>query len=408
MTVLLQCYNPRGYRFSMPSASASTSQTALLREKFWPHELLLGLLPLLIAVELLVWIAYLPLTMKGIADFRSMDAGAYMVRTGQGRDLFDYSKQQQIELKILPDGVRFFLRMNHPAYEELLYVPFSMLPYRTGFVLFLALNIGVALLCIVLLQPYLGPLAERWVLFPALLFPSFFPITRALAQGQDSILLLAFLAGAMVYLDKGKDLNAGCLIGLGLFKFQIVLAIALIFFLWKRWRFVAGFAISASICMAISLLMVGVHGFVQYAAMLTSMKLTSHIMLNLRGLLSAVLETHIGLIWLAVVIGLSSVVVLWLTTRARPSLPLAVLAASLVSYHLIAHDASLLIIPIAVALCERTLWMSLAAIFTLVGPLVALWPDYAYLGAIPILLLFAAFIRREDVAGRVASGAVPV
>ena len=380
----------------MSSTSAPGSVASLPKGKFWPHELLLGLLPLLIAVELLVWMAYLPLTWKGIADFRSMDAGAYMVRTGQGRDLFDYPKQQEIETKILPDGVRFFLRMNHPAYEELLYLPFSMLPYRQGFLAFLVLNIGVAVLGIGLLQTHLKPLTERWVLFPALLFPSFFPITRALAQGQDSILLLALLAGALVYIHRGKDLNAGLLIGLGLFKFQIVLPIALIFFLWRRWRFVAGFSISALAAIAVSLLITGVHGFEQYATMLVSMKLTSHIMLNLRGLLSAILESHLSALWLLVVVGFSSLAVLWWTAQAQPSLPLAVLSASLVSYHLIAHDASLLIIPIAVALCQRTVWMSLAAILTLIAPLIALWPDYAYLAAIPTLLLFIAFIRRNS------------
>lgn len=360
-------------------------------QKFWPRELLLGLLPLLIAVQLLVWHAYLPLTETGIADFRSLEACGYMTRTGHLYEMYDFERQKEFELKILPGGVRFFLRMNHPAYEELIFAPLSILPYRAAFLVFLTLNLIVVGMCVRLLQPDLGSLSDRWKPLPALLFVTFFPVTRALAQGQDSVLLLALLTGAFVLTERGRDLPAGILTGLGLFKFQIVLPIAVVYLLWKRWRFVCGFAISSTAATIVSLLMVGIHGFRQYLAMLTSMELTSHIMLNLRGLVSSQLEGRIPHIWVLVVIVLSSLLVLAITAYGPPSMPLAIVAASLVSYHFIAHDATILMIPIAMTLSTESRWRALAGIAVLIGSLVGLLPDYAYLACLPIFALFLAF-----------------
>jgi hypothetical protein len=141
-------------------------------------------------------------------------------------------------------------------------------------------------------------LARAWRGLPVLVFLMFYPIALALMQGQDSILLLALLASALLALDHGRELTAGILVGLGLFKMQIVVPIALLFLLWKRWRFLAGFALSGVMVSLISLGVVGVTQTGAYARSLLSVgagvaagasqfkvPLRVSIMANLRGLI---------------------------------------------------------------------------------------------------------------------------
>jgi hypothetical protein len=378
-------------------------------KQFWPRELALGLLALLLGFEVLVWVAYLPVGFHGFADFRTLYTCGYMARTHHARDIYDADKLQQLEEELVPIGRIFNQPMDHPAYEALLFVPLSLLSYRAALAVFIVFNIGVVALCVRLLEPSFHVLSGRWKPFPALLFAAFFPITRTIVQGQDSILLLALLIGALVCIVAKKDLSAGLLTGLGLFKFQIVLPIALLFLLWRRWRFALGFGISSATVAAVTVLLVGVAGIRQYASMLVGMSLrliseadalrysiSPKTMLNLRGLLSAIFEGRLPHWWLQGLIVVSSLAVLFVAARRRPSLPLAITAAALVSYHLNAQDASVLMIPLGLALCGDSVWAALAAVSVLIVPATAIWPLYGFMGAIPTLALFVIYLLRED------------
>jgi len=325
-----------------------------------------------------------------------------MVRTHDAHDIYDGDKLLALKEQVAPLGRIFNQPMDHPAYEALLFAPLSLLSYHAAFIVFILFNLGVAFLCIRLLKPSFRVLSKRWTFFPALLVAAFFPITRTIVQGQDSVILLALLAGALVCTQKNKDVQAGLLTGLGLFKLQIVLPIALLFLLWRRWGFVLGFGISSAAAAVTTLLLVGVHGVLQYGSILLGMSLSplSELdvlmryalspltMLNLRGLLSAIFQGRISHWPLQALILISSAVVLFVAARCRPSLPLAIVATALVSYHLNAQDASMLIIPIGLCLCSDSVWAALAAIALLIVPITAIFPLYAYLGAIPILALF--------------------
>jgi hypothetical protein len=332
------------------------------KKQFWPRELALGLLPLLIGFELLVWTAYLPSGLHGLAVFRTLYVSGYMVRTLDARDIYDSDKLRDLSDRLVPVGQTLNQPMDHPAYEALFLAPLSLVSYPTALAAFILINLGVLGLCARLLRSSFQVLSERWEFFPSLLFPAFFPVTYALTRGADSIFLLALLAAAMVRIERREDLHAGLLLGLGVFKFQIVIPIALIFLLWKHWRLVLGFAISAASAGLVSLLMVGIQGARQYVSMLLGMSvnLTSEqeairyslsplSMLNLRGLIAALFQTRLPHWWVQGLIFLTSVVVLLIATRCRPSLPLAIIAAALVSYHLNARMAPCSLSPLGCA-----------------------------------------------------------
>jgi hypothetical protein len=101
-------------------------------------------------------------------------------------------------------------------------------------------------------------------------------------------------------------------------------------------------------------------------------------------------------------------VLAWAVSR-KPSLPLALVAALLLSYHLILHDFTLLLLPICLTLdlaMRRTLagltvreWPGRARLAAAVSVLLLLSPAYVaamryhavYLLALPVLLLFFCY-----------------
>src|SRR5437870_3548352 len=139
---------------------------SLVPEKhFWPRELALGLVPILIGLNLLISVVYLRMGLSGFADFRQLYAGGYMIRTGQAHDLYDYDKQQAIEEQLVPLAAHFPLPVNHPAFEELLFAPMSYLSYRSAFCIFLVINLVLLFVCVRLLQSQYGVLKRRWSFF---------------------------------------------------------------------------------------------------------------------------------------------------------------------------------------------------------------------------------------------------
>jgi hypothetical protein len=385
--------------------------------KIKPRVLVLRLLPLLVAHQILLAILYVPLALQGFDDFRQLYTGGYMVRTGHAAQLYDYDTQQRFEELLIPTGLHFTLPINHLAFEELLFVPLSLFTYKVAYWVFMAFNGTLLILCVRLLGQRLKvqPDQRKWI--PTLLLLAFFPIPRALEKGQDSIIMLTLLSAALWALDHEKEFVAGLLVGIGIFKFQIMIPIALLFLVWRRWRFSAGFAASTVVAGLVSLWMVGLDGAREYAHMLLSMsiRLTSdgdmfhygthpRDMINLRGLLSAIFDGKLPHVYVQFLIAACSVVVLLAAARQRPSLPLAIAAASLASYHFIVHDASILIIIVAGALSSGLAWNGAVAILLLIAPLCAIIPDHGYLATVPLLGLFLLMLRCVPERGEFSAG----
>jgi len=382
------------------------NRKALEGARFWPHDLVLGLTPFLLVIQALIWFFYLPMGLRGVADFRSFYTGAYMIRTGHAGELYDFETQMRFHRDLLPEAAKISVTMNHPAFEELFFLPLSFLPYRVAFWTFFAVNLMVLAVSLRLLWPFLRRMTERWFWFPVLLCAEFFPLSRTILQGQDSILLLALLCAAFVLLEREQLFAAGCVVGCGVFRYQIVIPMVILYLLWKRWKFVAGFALTAALAALVSILIVGFHGAMAYAKYTHSVSLgmategdMAHFnispltMLNLRGMISAILWGRATHFWTQVAIFAASALVIILASRLKPDLPLAIIVASLVSYHFLAHDASIWIIPIFAALCGASVSEGLLAVAMLIGPFAAIFVaegihSHAYLGGIPLLGLF--------------------
>ena len=377
---------------------------------------------ILLGVQLASWIFFLPIALRGHADFRQLYAAGFMLRSGNRHNLYDFATQKSIQDSIVSPELNA-LPFNHLAYEAILFAPLSLMPYRAAYFAFLALN---ALLFIAALKMLQSVFSLGGHLFWVGL--CFLPVSVALMQGQDSIILLALFSGAFLQASRGKDTSAGFLLGMGFFKFQLVLPVAFLFLFWKRWRPFLALTVTAIATIMGSLILVGWKQMLLYLHSLTEMSVSlnseaSHLkygispadMPNLRGLVYVLSNGHMSSSAQQSIILLMSLVVLVLAAViARPrtaveALPLAIAASAVVSYHLLAHDWSVLLIPIlaVVSRIYREVHLpraissqeAILLILFLAPLLLAFGRNFFYLGSLPLMAFLAILVPNRTTSG---------
>ena len=226
-------------------------------------DIVLGLLPLVLGFQLIIWIAYLPTALGGHADFRNCYSAGLILRSGRGHQLYDYSLQREIQnTTISPSPM--VLPYVHLPYEALLFAPFTLMSYRDAFIGFLSLNLVLLGASYILLRKQMLRTLRLWRWFPFLFVVGFAPVSATLLQGQDSLLTLLLFLAALVSLDSDREITAGLFSGLALYKFQLVLPIVALLLIWRRWGFALGAAISTLTVLALSAAVSGVSGLTQY------------------------------------------------------------------------------------------------------------------------------------------------
>src|SRR5260370_3383195 len=360
-------------------------------------EVLLGLLPLVMGLELLAWVSVLPRMAHGGAEFRQVDVAGYMGRTGAAAKLYDYDYPLQLQNSLVAPAAAG-LPFIRPAYQALVFAPLSLLSYRAAYFLWMAMNAALVALSAYLLRRRFRELAERWKPLPLIVLCSFFPLSLAILGGQDSILLLTLIAGALLALELKREFLAGCLIALGLFKFQIVLPIAFLFVVWKQWKFAKGFFSTGLTLVAISLALTGIPAIKTFFDSIARIRHPVHyeMMSNIHSLLFGIFgnSSFVTPLTLAASAAVLLGVARWSPVKSGPeALVIAIPAAALVSYYLFGHDWSVLVIPLLFAMnVGMTSWIDgWAALIMFLAPLVCIFDwHHAYWTTIPMVMLLIA------------------
>jgi Glycosyltransferase family 87 len=360
----------------------------------------------LLVLQLILCATFFQFARRGEIDFRTFYATGHMLRTGDA--IYDYEAEKSAQSALVspnPTAVPFM----YPPYAALLFVPLALGSYMTGYLLFFALNLCFCGLALVIMRPYTTSLEAKWRPLVPVLFLSFMPLGITLMFGQVSLLLLVLYCACFAALQTGRPLLAGIFLSLALIKFQIALPVAFLFLVWRQWRFIAGFLCGTVVLTLISIRITGLKVIETYVESLVFMSRHASNaagqakyatfpaqMPNLYGFFHSI--SH-GAPWgFALTILCSLVVLLWAAIQ-KPSLPVALLAGMLVSYHLFFYDATLLLLPISL-LFNQTIDSPIhgrrkAAIYAssfLV--LASFWGafltfDFHHLAVIPIAVLFA-------------------
>jgi hypothetical protein len=396
---------------------------------YYVKGLALGIPVYLVAVHLWTWVFAGAVFWGGHADFRQLYAAAKIVQTGQAADLYDYETQKIVQDKFVsPEEVA--LPFVSPAYEALAFSPLSRWNYRAAYAVMIGINLTALAACLLLLRPWTSNLRAVFVWLPSALALGFLPIAAALLQGQDSILLTLILVCTFVLLNRERDLAAGVVIALGLFKFSIVLPLVGLFLLWRRWRFLFGFALSGTSLLVISVWLTGIaeartylssllgiaglgpasSGLAQYPVRLQKMA-------DIHGLVFELGHRCLQPSYVGAVTILASVTVFaWTAWRGRSVknasqlLLVAIPCAVLVSHHTYIHDLSVLFLPMALlfdhflpieALNLRARWIVGIAGLMLAAPVIESYaPDYFYLVSLAVgALLMGTLLAWDSTSG---------
>ncbi len=337
----------------------------------------------------------------GFSDFRIFYTAGLMLRRGDGRVLYSEELQTKIEREFAPEAVRRSgpLPYNHPPFEAILYAPMTYLPYFSAYSLWFLVNILLLAGSVYHLRWSLPTLNSdfRWILILAPL--AFFPIAYALMQGQDSILLLALYSLAYTAMRRGKDLRSGAYLGLGLFKFHLVLPFACILLLRRRWRALTGMGLIAVVEALISWALVGGRELLYYPRFIwqVNRKLEPWVIVpanmgNLRGLFTGWKAMNPPPHWIEIALFAASLgLLVWASRQWRPldalnshqwdcGFSVCMVVTYLVGYHGYNQDMSFLLLPLLLAL-DRVLsgqWETAAGLKSVLG-LMFLSPLYLLL-----------------------------
>ncbi len=343
-------------------------------------------------------------------DFPCFYAGGLLART-QPSQLYDLAKQRSVEAEAVgwQNGWTMFIQ---PPYEALFLEPFSLLPYRTAYLTYLAFNLVLILPCFLLARDAFSNVIDPWQLAPGLMFFFFLPLWLALFQGQASIRLLLLCCAAWYELKRGKDFAAGFLLALALFKLQVIVPLVFLLAVWRGLRILGGFLAGGVAVAAVSVWLVGIAGMRDFAKLLLMSSLMTRqnplaaaatgqvptLMPNLRGLIYGCGGKYLPHNWLMVVtLGLSVALLLWIvrllrgTRDAATGFALSLIGAMLLSYHFHTHDLTVVLLAVGLLAGQRRRHFDAIVLVLFLLPVVVLFfaARAHFVMAIPLLALAA-------------------
>jgi len=365
-------------------------------------------------------------------DFPDFYCAARMLAAGDGHQLYDPDLQRQYQARYAGRVGTLYI---HPPFEAVLFLAVAWLPLRSAYVLWSLLSLT-----------FLGagtrrlveelPLPRDWLIwFAGSLI--FVPVLLCLLQGQDSLLLLLLVVAAFLALRQGRAFAAGCWLGLGLFKFPLVLPLVVLLVCAQdrngRAALAKGFSLIALALAGLSAAISGWSVFSVYPKFLFHLQdqpfagIVPSAMANFRGLLylfshSDHSPTAVATLSILCAAALILTLMGWklMDRKNKSQFDLAfantVVFALLVSYHLNPHDLSLLLLPIALLVrralartvnaSEPASWITLGLLGILLLPPLHLWAlragAYALI-SIPLLALFLSgtLLARQDKASAI-------
>ena len=203
-----------------------------------------------------------------LPDYLAHWTGGRMLLDGHAADLFDPAVQTALQHRLVgSDGLSWFVS---PPYTAWLYLPLALLPYGASAVVWLVLDAALLALAFAWTRRLaVGRLRDGWSLF-VLAFCASPGVFEALGSGQDSILALVRWVAGLRLLLGGRDLGAGAVLALGIFKPQLFVLVPVLLVAQRRWRALAGFAGVSGAIVVVSGLVDGLAAWQGWVGALTS------------------------------------------------------------------------------------------------------------------------------------------
>lgn len=362
-------------------------------------------------------------------DFTSFYSAAKILRDGSGPGLYDFHTQLKTQAEFSSNGDirKGPLAYIHPPYEALLFVPLTFLSYPAAFTVWMCLNLLILFVVCRLLRDDISSVQGVPVWQIVVLCLAFFPVLANFHQGQDAILLLLIVVLAFRNIERGEEFVGGCWLGLGAFKYHLILTLALILVIWRTRKLLTGFVTVAATTVLVSVGVVGWRGLMRYPVFVWQVVsepslggLPFRRMPSLLGLIAGwPLTERIG--WpVQIAVVAVSIVLLTITIglrqkeasreRFRLGFSCAVITAVLLGYCTNTYDLSLLILPLVLVADHlitnpsHGVWSTAMSIFPAavicLSPIwFFLWMKWDRINLMAFFLVWWFFVIRSEVIG---------
>lgn len=268
-----------------------------------------------------------------MVDYCGLLPGAYLLGT---QHLYSVPANLEVQQRLVgqSDPARVYPRL---PWVAVLYKPFTALPFGAalgGWRLAMVLAYAAFL--------WLFPASPRLRTLAALSWSV--PAFDGLTQGQDSPLLLVWIALALRLSQGGAQLAAGLVLSLCTAKYHLFLLLPFLVVAQRRWRMAAGLTAGTASLLGASFALQGWRWPLEYLAVITRPEINAlpRIMPNFHGVFSGYRE---GLALELVAAMLTALIVILICRRSSFEIGLAasLLGGFLISHHAYIHDAVVLL-----------------------------------------------------------------
>ncbi len=369
-----------------------------------------------VVIEIAMAIALIPWTNQGqikTTDFVNFYVAATIVRQGDGQALYRADTASMVYETILGHKTSWYFL--HPPFEAAALVPLSYVSVGRAFTLWSLMNLAlVGTVPLLLANCVSFPAGKPYLSLAAFIFP---PVLTCLVLGQDSIVILFVITAAYSLYRKNREFAAGLVLALASIKFQYVLIFAVFLCVSRKFRFLSGLITGAAMLILFSLTVVGPRGMIEYFKFMQEFALHGSfisvrpdLMVNCRGFLTGTgWVNHVGFYSTAssVLFIVAAIFCARYSQRAKTATPsllfsLFVATAFIASPYAHFADASMLLLPMGLAVGDRRDWRmaekliagSSALLF--LTPLVLMsfgghyWWNSRIYWMFPVILLFTA------------------
>ncbi|AWU99559.1 DUF2029 domain-containing protein [Burkholderia sp. JP2-270] len=196
------------------------------------------------------WVLHIPGVPPPGIDFRVFWSASFVSLHSGPLAAFDLHQLFSAEAGLLPDfsPAQISAPWVYPPTFQLLIYPLALLPYIASYGLFVCISIGCALMAC---APAMKNSPLPWITLIA--FPGIWVVTVC---GQNSLLTLAFAAGALGLLER-RPIIAGICAGMLVIKPQLALLFPLLFICGGHFRAICAMAVTATLFCAVSVLVFG-------------------------------------------------------------------------------------------------------------------------------------------------------
>jgi hypothetical protein len=346
-------------------------------------------IPFVLGFAVIIWVV-VRLDRK-YGDFVAFYNGAWVARTGQAEHLYDLDFTVEQERRTAP-ALGAVIPSNRPAFYYVAIAPLSLLPYDAAWGCWVAvqmLSLGGCWLW------GLRRFGNRGVLM-SFLYP---PAVLGIAHGQDAIFMLAIVLASYSLAVKKRSFASGVVLGLALIKPHLVAIWPLALIVQRRWRMLAGFAVSGTAALAAFVATTGPQGLLSWMTLLRNRSIeaqnpAAYRQINAEALSSAAGLGTVGTYVLSAALVVAVLVLLWKAELWR-LFALAITTGVFIAPHALVYDYAAALLPLWLAAHQSaSQWTRSAAfglatpiVFTLIGapPPLSIIPALAVMGFIVVL-----------------------